>query len=464
MAKSKTTGNRKTAKDASKRKTSSDDTASSRKSSGSRARSSKSAAAPETAPQRPTAIAASSLETYRELERTLYAVRDAVEAADSFEDMLSELERRGLSEDRVARVCDLSINGDLHVHSTASDGRIPPRKLPWLARVMGLEAVGLTDHDSVEGCREAFREGMLIGTRVVPGVELSTDTSGMELLVYFPDAGKLFNYLYSTKAVRFRKALSRRQDAVHASSLALLEHVNKWLKRRKVPEERLITLEEYDRWYGGQKPYFPGTLCVLGLARLSREQRDAEKIHDPRAFNTKVATPFLKRYASMADTSGQRDRMEENLALLRSLNRAGVPLVTVLAHPKELVTKGKKSLGAVRRIVFEMAEQWGLDGIEVACSRDTEDDVRYWRQIVAEYNATVSTERGSRRTKLLLEASHASDFHVLGPGRATGEITLGFGLLDERPAFRRGNLRPQMPLPRLLEQFSLRGRENAGLS
>ncbi|MCX5683509.1 MAG: hypothetical protein NT049_07485, partial [Planctomycetota bacterium] len=51
----------------------------------------------------------------------------------------------------------------------------------------------------------------------------------------------------------------------------------------------------------------------------------------------------------------------------------------------------------------------------------------------------------------LLVSSYTSDFHVLAPGAATGEITLGFGLLDERPDYRRGNLRPQTSPEELLE-------------
>jgi len=409
---------------------------------------------------------ASSLEAYRELEATLYGLRDAVEAVETFDEFSRELDARGIPESRIRRICDLSLGGDLHLHSTASDGKVPPRKLPWLAWAMGLETIGLTDHDSVSGCREAFREGMLIGVRVLPGVELSTGQPGLEILAYFPDAGKLFGYLYSSKAARFRNVLGARQQAIHEKSLACLEYVNGWLRRRKVPEERLITLEEYDRWYGGQKPYFPGTLCVLGLARLTPEQRDELKIHDPRTFNTRVTTPFLRKHdmsASGARSKGARDPLEENFALLRGVARAGVPVAAFLAHPKELVTKGKRSLGAVRSTVFHLAEERGLDGIEVACARDTEGDVRYWKETVDAYNATVSDGRGSKRRKPLLAASHASDFHVLGPGLATGEITLGFGVLDSRPHLRRGNLRPQMPLNAFLERLSRRARENAGL-
>lgn len=140
-----------------------------------------------------------------------------------------------------------------------------------------------------------------------------------------------------------------------------------------------------------------------------------------------------------------------------------MPAATFVAHPKELVTKGKMSLGAVSKLVVRLAEEYGLDGIEVACSRDTADDVHYWTRMVRQYNATVEDVRGSRRRKPLLGASHGSDFHVLAPGRGTGEITMGFGVLDERPQYRRGNLRPQMALSEFMDLLRRRARNNATL-
>ena len=413
---------------------------------------------------RATPAPASPLEAYRELEMVLYQVRDALEASESFQHFAEELSARNVPQDRVIQIVNLTIGGDLHLHSSASDGKIPARKLPWLARVMGLRTIGITDHDSIDGCREAFREGMLVGVRVLCGLELSTPQPGLEILAYFPDAGKLFSYLQSSKSSRFRRVLSRRQAEIHEKSLACLDYVNAWLGRRKVAAKDLITLEEYDRWYGGQRPYFPGTLCVLGLERLTAAQRDKLKIHDPRAFNTKVVTRFLRSWGLKASTAGKkgakrRDLLAESFSILRSTARAGVPVATFLAHPKELVTKGKKSLGAASKLIVELARQYRLDGIEVACARDTEDDIRYWKEIVEKYNASVSRS-AARRAKPLLAASHSSDFHVLGPGAKTGEITLGFGILDSRPQFRRGNLCPQMSLEEFLEQLQRRASEN----
>ena len=64
---------------------------------------------------------------------------------------------------------------DLHTHSTFSDGTDTPAALVAQARALGLEAVALTDHDTVEGIPELLRAGREHGLTVVPGVELSVD-------------------------------------------------------------------------------------------------------------------------------------------------------------------------------------------------------------------------------------------------------------------------------------------------
>lgn len=70
---------------------------------------------------------------------------------------------------------------DLQVHSTASDGALPPAAVVQAAADAGLYAIALTDHDSVEGLPEANEAGARLGVRIVAGVELSTHFEGEEL-------------------------------------------------------------------------------------------------------------------------------------------------------------------------------------------------------------------------------------------------------------------------------------------
>jgi predicted metal-dependent phosphoesterase TrpH len=64
------------------------------------------------------------------------------------------------------------MRADLHVHSNASDGTDPPAEVMRRAALAGLDAVALTDHDTVAGHAQARRAlpGPLI---LVPGMELS---------------------------------------------------------------------------------------------------------------------------------------------------------------------------------------------------------------------------------------------------------------------------------------------------
>lgn len=63
---------------------------------------------------------------------------------------------------------------DLQVHSTASDGALPPAAVVEAAAAAQLHAMALTDHDTVDGLAEAEDAGRRLGVRIVRGVELST--------------------------------------------------------------------------------------------------------------------------------------------------------------------------------------------------------------------------------------------------------------------------------------------------
>lgn len=79
---------------------------------------------------------------------------------------------------------------DLHVHSTASDGRLSPAEVVREAAKLGLSHIALTDHDSVNGIEEALEAARgFPGLTVIPGVEINTDVPKGEahILGYFVD-------------------------------------------------------------------------------------------------------------------------------------------------------------------------------------------------------------------------------------------------------------------------------------
>lgn len=62
---------------------------------------------------------------------------------------------------------------DFHTHSTCSDGTLTPTELVRHAKRAGLSAFALTDHDSVDGIKEAKEEAEKTGIEFIPGIEFS---------------------------------------------------------------------------------------------------------------------------------------------------------------------------------------------------------------------------------------------------------------------------------------------------
>ena len=79
---------------------------------------------------------------------------------------------------------------DLHIHSTASDGRLTPADIVREAAGRGLTFIALADHDSIDGVASAQAAACAFpGLKVIPGVEISTDVAEGEVHVlgYFID-------------------------------------------------------------------------------------------------------------------------------------------------------------------------------------------------------------------------------------------------------------------------------------
>ncbi len=79
---------------------------------------------------------------------------------------------------------------DLHIHSTASDGRLSPAEVVRKSAEAGLAVIALADHDTVDGIVPALEAAKTFPwLKVIPCVEISTDVSKGEVHVlgYFID-------------------------------------------------------------------------------------------------------------------------------------------------------------------------------------------------------------------------------------------------------------------------------------
>ncbi len=160
---------------------------------------------------------------------------------------------------------------DLHLHSTASDGAHEPADVVRRAAALGLAAVALTDHDTLDGLPAALAAGQAAGIRVIGGCEFSVAAPWGELHVlgYFlqPGATALEAWLARVRADRARRGteiVERLRELGLAVTLDdLLEearggaigrpHVARALVRRGLVRDQQAA---FDRYLGWGRPGF----------------------------------------------------------------------------------------------------------------------------------------------------------------------------------------------------------------
>ena len=259
---------------------------------------------------------------------------------------------------------------DLHTHSRVSDGSDTPTELVERAVVIGLEAIALTDHDTLEGVPEAVAAAT-DRVEVVPGVELSVDWRGraMHLLVYWvqPSSGPLQDRLEA-----LRRSRERRNHEIVAA-----------LQQQGID----ISMDEVAARSGGGVTGRPHIAAVLV----------------DRGHVATISEAFDRFLASGRPAYRPRARLEAAKAVELAHASGGVAAV---AHPHTVADNADDFAGLFRDLVT-----LGVDGIECHYSEYRPQQ----RQALAEM-----TER------LGLVATGGSDHH----GSYKPDIQLGIGRGD----------------------------------
>ncbi|MBN1160334.1 MAG: PHP domain-containing protein, partial [Dehalococcoidales bacterium] len=109
---------------------------------------------------------------------------------------------------------------DLHIHTTASDGKYSPAAIVKKAAEIGLKYFSITDHDSIDGIIPAINAAESYpGLTLIPGVEISTDLADGEahILGYFidyasPDFQKELEKFRDSRLGRGQRMVARLND------------------------------------------------------------------------------------------------------------------------------------------------------------------------------------------------------------------------------------------------------------
>lgn len=240
---------------------------------------------------------------------------------------------------------------DLHVHTTESDGTLAPCEVVRYAKEKGLKAIAITDHDTIDGNKDALEEGARIGLDVLPGVEISVECpyGTMHLLGYCIDTGSSFlkerlEFLQRARADRNSKILDK-------------------LKALGVEIDYHDVLQVAG---GGQigRPHFAQVIVRQGYTKTPQE-----------AF-----ARFLKK-GGPAYVDKLRFKPEDAIGLI--LKSKGIP---VLAHPFTLAGLGP---GELEDFVMQLIG-WGLKGIETYYPDHTDEQVAYYRCLAEKHRILIT--------------------------------------------------------------------------
>lgn len=253
---------------------------------------------------------------------------------------------------------------DLHTHTNASDGSESPRRLVELAKEAGLQAIAVTDHDTVDAVDEALLAGKELEMEVIPGVELSCNWEReMHIVGLFID----HTHPVLTDALC---DLAKKRHRRNLKTLARLQELG-----MAITEEEVRAVATGKVW---GRAHFAKILCDKGYVASVKE-----------GFQKYLG------HGRPAHVNEERLEPEEAIAIIRKAG--GVP---ILAHMHYL----KLELPELEKLLIRL-KRAGLMGAEAIYTEYTPEQTKAYTQLIE---------------SLGLLKSGGSDFH----GAMKPQITL----------------------------------------
>lgn len=245
---------------------------------------------------------------------------------------------------------------DLHTHTDESDGTLAPGELVEAAGLIGLEALGISDHDTFAGYDLAAPLAREAGLDLVCGIELSTkwkrsaESPGrsVHVLAYFLDGGPTAEFRDWLEGMLLSRRDRNRRLAARLQALGM--------------DVRFEEVERMGRRMAG-RPHF---------ARLLLEK----------GYVTTMQEAFDRYLAEGADAYVERDEPSVEEGIAKILEAGGLPS---LAHPVRLTRKASE----LEQTVKEMCGM-GLRAIEVYHSDHGPREVDLYLKVAGRFGLAIT--------------------------------------------------------------------------
>ncbi len=268
---------------------------------------------------------------------------------------------------------------DFHTHSTLSDGTMTPTELVNYAKWKGLSAVALTDHDSVDGIKEASLAAEKAEIEFIPGIEFSAaDETETHIVGLFIDAQN--------------EELLKTVEALRSSRKKRMEIIISKLRAMgfEVTYDEALSLAGSD---------------FLGRAHIAHLM--------VKKGYCKTASECFDKYIGFGKPAYAEKNTLSAEDAIRAINNAGG--LSFLAH----LHQTKYNIPQLRKLLTRLKDA-GLTGIEGYYTEYTPEHISQYRAL--------ATEMG-------LIISGGSDFHgEIKPdieiGEGTGELKIPYYILE----------------------------------
>lgn len=276
---------------------------------------------------------------------------------------------------------------DLHIHSTASDGTLTPAEILDQAQALKLGAIAITDHDSIDGSREAMALEFPPSLGFLTGVEISASPPPT---YQNPGSFHILGYRIALSDVPLNQSLAQLQSARENRNPKILAR----LEKLGIP----ITMQELLEVAGDGQAGRPH------IAKLLIDKKIVATIEE--AFDRYLGT------GKVAYVDKFRIDCAKALQLINDADG-----IAVLAHPGLLDLNSDQHLTEILQELKGM----GLGGIEVYYPEHSPRQTRRYIEL-------------AKRFDLLMTGG--SDFHgsihpVIKMGTGRGDLTVPFDVYEK---------------------------------
>ncbi len=255
---------------------------------------------------------------------------------------------------------------DLHIHSNkSSDGDFTPFHIVKLAQEKKMEAISISDHDTVAAYPEALRLGKKADVEIIPSMELTTVFKDREFHLLLP----FVNWKSEVVAHLISQVTDRRMQEAR---------------------ERVAKLQElgfsltWDEVLKESEPFPPlgVTIAQILLRRAEREDNSSLKTYLEGENRLLAPYHFYRDYFMEGKPASVPRRNLDVLDVLDRIPPTGA--VPVLAHPGAYFQRARKA-------DLVVLKNKGLQGLEVYTSYHSPEQTEMYKKMAEELDLVPTT-------------------------------------------------------------------------